>query len=132
MERAPAQPAPNTMPIAGSQHSHAPQRQIASTSRSILNPPQQQRCAEAGDDRTDEQKAQIANDRGEPGMTEADHAEGVAEVRERKGLRDRTDAGGELLQRGEGAGEREDGEQIKDGELDRLRLRAAEGGDAIK
>lgn len=96
---------------------------------SILNPPEQQRGAEARDDCADREEAQVARDGWQSGLPEADHAKCVAEMRERESLRNEADAVGELLERCECAGEREDGQEIEDGELDRLRLRAAERGD---
>src|SRR5947209_8779269 len=59
---------------------------------SVLYPPQQERRAETRDHRADREEHQVAGHGRHARLPEAHHAEGVAEVREREGLRQRADA----------------------------------------
>jgi hypothetical protein len=94
---------------------------------SILRAAEQDAGDAAGDERAEGEENEVVDDEADVGAFEVDEAEGAAEMREREKFRDEADVRGKLVQRGECAREREHGQQEKDGELDGLCLRVAEG-----
>ena len=94
----------------------------------LLDPPQQNDGADKGDDDAGAERQQVREIECRRGVVEIYEPEGAAEMSEREEFGDPANAKRELLNRRESAGKHEDREQKKDGELDRLRLGARDGG----
>ena len=59
--------------------------------RLIFRAPQQPGRAAAGEERAEREEGQVAGDEGQAGVAEIDNPKRVAEMRERKGLREEAD-----------------------------------------